>query len=180
MTVRNSTDMVRFGAGVTALIVLLTLTVTVGRLDLRLGTLVRLNQETLAGARRIAAADDRLTRRLHQLGGLSADAHQTLDQTRALRPLLAQLGDAIGPTAGAVTVGRVGAERSAEQLAHIRTVLLGLRTSTRQLARSAAAFDRQGTGLLRILDGVVDDVRGSLDAADRIDAALPLPRIGGH
>jgi hypothetical protein len=169
----------RFGIGVAVLVTLITLAITVARLDLRLGTLVALNQETLDGARHIARADDRLTRRLHQLDALAAGAHDTLEQTRALQPVLAELRDAISPAATAVTTGRNGGERSAVQLAHIRDILLRLKTSTGQLDRSTSALDRQSTVLLGILDGLVDDLRDSLQAAERIDTTLPLPRTGG-
>ena len=170
----------RFVLGVIALGALLTLTVTVARLDLRLGVLQETTQATLSGARQNAAVHDRFTRRLGQLDDLARGAHLTLEQTRALRPVLAELKDAVGPLTSAVATGRSGGERSAEQLNHIRGVLLRLRAGTTDLAGSAGKFDRQGTDLLGNLDDLVGDLRASLEAAERIDAALPLPRLGGR
>ena len=83
----------RFVLSVIALVALLTLTVTVARLDLRLGALQEANEVTLSGARQDAAVHDRFTRRLGQLGDLARGAHLTLEQTRALRPVLAELKD---------------------------------------------------------------------------------------
>ena len=170
----------RFVLGVIALVALLTLTVTVARLDLRLGALQDANEVTLSGARQDAAVHDRFTRRLGQLGDLARSADLTLEQTRALRPVLSELKDAIGPLTTAVATGRSGGERSAEQLNHIRDVLLRLRAGTTDLGGSADKFDRQGMDLLGNLDDLVGDLRASLDAAERIDAALPLPRLGGR
>lgn len=170
----------RLVLGVLVLVTLLGLTVTVARLDLRLGTLVALNQESLDGARRVAAADDRLTSRLHQLTGLADDAHRTLDQTRAVQPVLAQLRDAIGPAGRAAATGRAGGEHTTAQLARIRDILSRLNTGTGQLARSAEAFNRQGADLIMLLDGLVADVRTSLEATRRIDSTLPLPRTAGR
>jgi hypothetical protein len=93
----------RFVLGVLGLIVLLTLTVTVARIDDRLGVLVGLNRESLDGARRIAGADDRLTSRLHQLTDLAEGAHTTLESTRALQPVLA---DRARPASTARRAGR--------------------------------------------------------------------------
>lgn len=171
---------VRFALGLAALLALITLTTTIGRLDLRLTTLVGLNDDTAKGAHQIAAADDHMTRRLQQLTVLAAGAHDTLDQTRALEPILTDLRAAIEPTAAAVTVGRAGGERSLARLTRIRDILQRLNTSTRDLARSASVFDRQGTDLLGILDGVDRNLSASVDAAERIDRSLPLPALGGR
>jgi methyl-accepting chemotaxis protein len=168
----------RLALAVAALLALLTLTVTVARLDLRLAEMVRANEATVDGARRIAEADDRFTRRLQQLDTVAAGGRATLEQTRALRPLLTELRDALRPTAAAVATGRAGAEHSAEQLARIRKVLTGLRSATKELAASTEAFDAQGGELLRILGDLTADLRAAVEAADRIEAVLP-PRIGG-
>jgi methyl-accepting chemotaxis protein len=168
----------RLALAVAALLALLTLTVTVARLDLRLAEMVRANEATVDGARRIAEADDRFTRRLQQLDTVAAGGRATLEQTRALRPLLTELRDALRPTAAAVATGRAGAEHSAEQLARIRKVLTGLRSASKEVAASTEAFDAQGGELLRILGDLTADLRAAVEAADRIEAVLP-PRIGG-
>jgi hypothetical protein len=121
----------RLALAAAALLALLTLAVTMARLDLRLAEMVRANEATVDGACRIAKADDRFTRRLQQLDTVAAGGRATLEQTRALRPLLTELRDALRPTAAAVATGRAGAEHSAEQLARIRKVLTGLRPRRR-------------------------------------------------
>lgn len=163
-----------------ALLALLTLTVTIGRLDVRLGAMVAANEATVDGAVRIATADDRFTRRLHQLDDVAANAHRTRQQTQALKPLLVELRDALRPTAAQVRTGRAGGERTAEQLAHIRALLQRLRGDTSDLATSASAFTGQGNDLVRILDALAGDLRGSVGAAERIDAALPALPTGGR
>ena len=165
---------------VIGLLVLLVLTVTVARLDGRLATLEATNQATLEGARKIDSADDGFTRRLHQLTALAESTKLTLEQTRALQPLLVQLKAAVVPAASAIATGRAGAQRSATQLATIADVLRRLQVGTLALVGSAGSFDAQGTNLLRVLDGLVTDLRASLAAAQRINAALPLPVTGNR
>ncbi|MGQ0482867.1 MAG: hypothetical protein ACT4O0_17810 [Pseudonocardia sp.] len=170
----------RLALAVGALLVLLIVSVTIARLDARLGAMVDANEATVVGAARIAVADDRFTRRLQQLDAVAANARRARDQTQALAPLLVELRDALRPAATDVATGRAGGERTAVQLAHIRALLQRLRDDTADLATSTSAFTGQGADLLRVLDGLAIDLRASLEAAERIDAALPALPTGGR
>lgn len=168
----------KFVLGVLGLLTILVLVVTVARLNTRLATMEEQNLLTLAGARAIATADDPFTMRLHQLTALADTTNQALDETRRLQPLLADLKAAVVPAAAAVATGSAGGVQTNAQLSRVEAVLDQLRDHTLPLVRSADAFGGQGRELLRVVDGLVADLRASTEAAARINAVLPLPRTG--
>jgi uncharacterized protein YgbK (DUF1537 family) len=112
---------------------------------------------------------------LAQLTRLTDTAQLALDDTRALQPLLVQLRDATCPAADSIAVARAGGETTHTDLRRIQQIVVQLRQQVLPLVPSAAAFGDQGTQLLDILQGVNDDLETSIDAARRINNALPLP-----
>ncbi|HTK65722.1 MAG TPA: hypothetical protein VL595_25290 [Pseudonocardia sp.] len=169
---------VKFALGVLGLGTILVLVVTMARLNTRLATMEQQNRLTLAGARAIATADDRFTRRLQHLSALVDSTNLALDETRKLQPLLTDLKAAVVPAAAAVSTGSGGGVRSNVQLRRVEAALLQLQEHTLPLVRSADAFGGQGEDLLHVIDGLVADLRAGVDAAARINAVLPLPRTG--
>ncbi|HEY4005793.1 MAG TPA: hypothetical protein VGM60_11495 [Pseudonocardia sp.] len=158
-----------------ALVVLAVLIVTFARLDKNLAAQAAINDESLRNSDAVVAVTDRLTARLAQLTQLTGTEQQALDETRALQPLLVQLRDATRPAADSIAVGRAGGETSHADLGRIQLIVVRLRQRVLPLVPSAAAFGDQGKELLTILQGVNDDLGRSIDAAKRINAALPLP-----
>jgi hypothetical protein len=158
-----------------ALVVLLVLIVTFARLGQDLAAQAAINQESQRNAEAAVAATDRLTTRLAQLTRLTHTAQLALDDTRALQPLLVQLRDATRPVADSIAVARAGGETTHTDLRQIQQIVVQLRQQVLPLVPSAAAFGDQGSELLTILQGVNDDLQRSIDAAQRINNALPLP-----
>lgn len=169
---------VKFVLGLVGLLTILVLVVTVARLNSRLATLQQENLSTVAGVRAIAAADDPFTTRLQHLTALADTADLALTQTRALQPLLTDLKAAVVPAAAAIATGSAGGQQSEVALGRIETVLVRLRDHTLPLVHSADTFGAQGEDLLHVIDGLVTDLRASVDAATRINAVLPLRRTG--
>jgi hypothetical protein len=158
-----------------ALVVLSVLIVTFARLGQNLAAQAAINQESQRNAEAAVAVTDRLTTRLAQLTRLTDTAQLALDDTRALQPLLVQLRDATRPAADSIAVARAGGETTHTDLRRIQQIVVQLRHQVLPLVPSAAAFGDQGTQLLDILQGVNDDLETSIDAAQRINNALPLP-----
>jgi hypothetical protein len=158
-----------------ALVVLSVLLVTFARLGQNLAAQAAINQESQRNAEAAVAVTDRLTTRLAQLTRLTDTAQLALDDTRALQPLLVQLRDATRPAADSIAVARAGGETTHTDLRRIQQIVVQLRQQVLPLVPSAAAFGDQGTQLLTILQGVNDDLKTSIDAAQRINNALPLP-----
>ena len=158
-----------------ALVVLSVLIVTFARLGQNLAAQAAINQESQRNAEAAVAVTDRLTTRLAQLTRLTDTAQLALDDTRALQPLLVQLRDATRPAADSIAVARAGGENTHTDLRRIQQIVVQLRQQVLPLVPSAAAFGDQGTQLLTILQGVNDDLETSIDAARRINNALPLP-----
>jgi hypothetical protein len=158
-----------------ALLVLSVLIVTFARLGQNLAAQAAINQESQRNAEAAVAVTDRLTTRLAQLTRLTDTAQLALDDTRALQPLLVQLRDATRPAADSIAVARAGGESTHTDLRRIQQIVVQLRQQVLPLVPSAAAFSDQGTQLLDILQGVNDDLETSIDAARRINNALPLP-----
>jgi hypothetical protein len=158
-----------------ALVVLSVLIVTFARLGQNLAAQAAINQESQRNAEAAVAVTDRLTTRLAQLTRLTDTAQLALDDTRALQPLLVQLRDATRPAADSIAVARAGGETTHTDLRRIQQIVVQLRQQVLPLVPSAAAFSDQGTQLLTILQGVNDDLETSIDAARRINNALPLP-----
>jgi hypothetical protein len=158
-----------------ALVVLSVLIVTFARLGQNLAAQAAINQESQRNAEAAVAVTDRLTTRLAQLTRLTDTAQLALDDTRALQPLLVQLRDATRPAADSIAVARAGGETTHTDLRRIQQIVVQLRQQVLPLVPSAAAFGDQGTQLLTILQGVNDDLETSIDAAQRINNALPLP-----
>jgi hypothetical protein len=158
-----------------ALVVLSVLIVTFARLGQNLAAQAAINQESQRNAEAAVAVTDRLTTRLAQLTRLTDTAQLALDDTRALQPLLVQLRDATRPAADSIAVARAGGETTHTDLRRIQQIVVQLRQQVLPLVPSAAAFGDQGTQLLTILQGVNDDLKTSIDAAQRINNALPLP-----
>jgi small-conductance mechanosensitive channel len=157
------------------LTVQLVLIVTFARLGHNLAEQAAINQESQRNAEAAVAVTDRLTTRLAQLTRLTDTAQLALEDTRALKPLLVQLHDATRPAADSIAVGRAGGEMSRADLRRIQQIVVALRQRVLPLVPSAAAFGDQGTQLLTMLQGVNDDLARSIDAAQRINNALPLP-----
>lgn len=168
----------RFVLGLVGLLTILVLVVTVARLDSRLATMQEANLSTLAGVRAIATADDPFTTRLQHLTALADTTDLALAQTRQLQPLLTDLKAAVVPAAAAIATGSAGGQQSNVALGRIETVLVRLRDHTLPLVHSADTLGAQGKDLLHVIDGLVADLRASVDAATRINAVLPLPRTG--
>jgi hypothetical protein len=166
---------VRAALGVAALAALLLLIVTFARLNQKLATQAAVNAESLRNSDAVVAATDRLTLRLAQLTRLTGTADQALDETRALRPLLVQLRGAAQPAAHAIAVGRAGGETSHTDLIRIQRTVQQLQGKVLPLVPSTAAFGEQGKELLAVLESVNDDLERGIDAAKRINKALPLP-----
>jgi hypothetical protein len=158
-----------------ALGVLSVLIVTFARLGQNLAAQAAINQESQRNAEAAVAVTDRLTTRLAQLTRLTDTAQLALDDTRALQPLLVQLRDATRPAVDSIAVARAGGETTHTDLRRIQQIVVQLRQQVLPLVPSAAAFGDQGTQLLTILQGVNDDLETSIDAARRINNALPLP-----
>jgi hypothetical protein len=158
-----------------ALVVLLVLIVTFARLGQNLAAQAAINQESQRNGEAAVAVTDRLTTRLAQLTRLTDTAQLALDDTLALQPLLVQLRDATRPAADSIAVARAGGETTHTDLRRIQQIVVQLRQQVLPLVPSAAAFSDQGTQLLDILQGVNDDLETSIDAARRINNALPLP-----
>jgi small-conductance mechanosensitive channel len=158
-----------------ALVVQLVLIVTFARLGQGLAAQAATNQESQRNADAAVAVTDRLTTRLAQLTALTDTAQRAVDDTRALQPLLVQLRDATRPAADSIAVARAGGETSRTDLRRIQQIVVQLRERVLPLVPSAAAFGDQGTQLLAILQGVNDDLERSINAARRINNALPLP-----
>lgn len=158
-----------------ALLVLVVLDVTFARLGNNLAAQAAVNQESQRNAEVAVAVTDQLTDRLAQLTRLTDTAQLALEDTRALQPLLVALRDATRPAADSIAVARAGGETTHADLRRIQQIVVQLRGQVLPLVPSAAAFGNQGTQLLTILQGVNDDLGRSIDAARRINNALPLP-----
>lgn len=161
--------------GVVGCAVLALLVVTVFRLNDRLDAQEGVNQQTLGASGSLVDVNDRVTRRLAQLTALTGTADKALQETRALEPRLRDLQAAIRPAADAIATGRAGGETSEQDLTRIRSILVSLQQQVLPIVPSAAAFGDQGKDLLGILRGLNDDLARSVEAARRINDALPLP-----
>ena len=62
-----------------------------------------------------------------------------------------------------------------DQLNNIDSILGKVQDAVIPLVASAEAFGGQGNELLAIVQGLVDDLSGSVDAAYTINQMLPLP-----
>ena len=151
------------------------LTFVVVNLNHRLDNQQVANEATLAASGDIVEVNDLLTMRLKQLVKLTDTAQLALQETAALGPLLADLRAAIGPAASTVAAATSGAETSTRKLDTMAEILRAIRAKVLPLVDAADAFGGQGRQLLRIVDGLVSDLRGAVGAAVRINASLPLP-----
>lgn len=151
------------------------LSFVVFNLNNRLDNQEKANQDTLIASHAIVDVNDKVTLRLAQLTDLTGTARQAVDETQALGPLLGQLREAVAPAAAMVASGASGAQTSNAQLTTIQGVLNAVRDKVVPLVSSAAAFGEQGKQLVGIVQGLVSDLQGAVDAAKTINKSLPLP-----
>lgn len=141
----------------------------------RLDNQQQANLTSIAASQGIVDVNDRLTNQLARLTEITHTARTALDATAALNPLLVQLDDAIRPAADMLASSTSGAQVTNEQLTSIQTVMGDVQDAVIPLVSSAEAFGGQGADLLAVVQGLVDDLAGSVEAAKTINQMLPLP-----
>ena len=137
------------------------LSFVVYNLNNRLDNQQAANVTSIAASQGIVDVNDKLTGQLQQLTQVTHTAQDALDATAALEPLLGS------STSGAVMTN--------DQLNNIKAILGKVDQAVVPLVASAEAFGGQGGELLVIVQGLVDDLAGSVDAAYTINQMLPLP-----
>jgi len=165
----------RFVLATAALVVVGLLSVVIFNLNHRLDNQERANQTSITASQAIVDVNDTLTEQLSQLTDLTVTARKALDATAALGPLLAELDAAIGPAAELLSSSTSGAQLTNQQLNSIASILERIRGTVVPLVSSAQTFGSQGQELLTLVDGLVDDLNGSVAAARTINQMLPLP-----
>jgi len=151
------------------------LTFVIFNLNTRLDTQQDVNLTSVAVSEDIVAVNDKLTGELQQLTELTDTARQALDATAALEPLLIRLDEAIGPAAHMLAQSTGGAQVTNEQLVTIQSILGEVQGTVLPLVESARAFGGQGTELLDVVQGLVADLRSSVESVHTINQMLPLP-----
>ncbi|KLL95925.1 hypothetical protein SAMN04490240_0734 [Rhodococcus pyridinivorans] len=151
------------------------LTFVIFNLNTRLDNQQDVNLTSVAVSEDIVAVNDKLTGELQQLTELTNTARQALDATAALEPLLIRLDEAIGPAAHMLAQSTDGAQVTNEQLVTIQSILGEVQGTVLPLVESARAFGGQGTELLDIVQGLVADLRSSVESVHTINQMLPLP-----
>lgn len=151
------------------------LSFVVYNLNNRLDNQQAANVTSIAASQGIVDVNDKLTGQLQQLTQVTHTAQDALDATAALEPLLVQLDEAITPAAQMLGSSTSGAVMTNDQLNNIKGILGKVDEAVVPLVASAEAFGGQGGELLVIVQGLVDDLAGSVDAAYTINQMLPLP-----
>lgn len=158
-----------------ALGVLAVLSVVIFNLNTRLDNQQRANEASIIASADIVEINDTLTGQLAQLTELTVTARSALDATAGLGPLLTDLDAAISPAAAMLSSSTSGAELTNEQLTTISGILGQIQNTVVPLVDSADQFGEQGRTLLALVQGLVDDLQGSVAAAQTINQMLPLP-----
>lgn len=151
------------------------LSFVVFNLNNRLDNQQEVNLTSITASEGVVNINDRLTNQLQQLTQVTHTAQQALDATSALEPLLVELDNAISPAAQSLSGSTSGAVMTNDQLNNIKSILGRVQDAVIPLVASADAFGGQGGQLLTIVQGLVDDLAGSVDAAHTINQMLPLP-----
>lgn len=161
--------------------VFLTLVLIIVALNIDLARQEDNNKTTLRISRSLVTVNDKITVRLQQVTDLSGVAAKALDETRALGPLLVQLGEVTGSALGTLQEGESIVRETAGpgKLGRTLAITEDIIKNAVPLGDNAAAFLGQGNQLLGIVQGLVKDVEAALAAATRINNGLPLPRLGG-
>lgn len=165
----------RLVLALSALGVLAVLSVIIFNLNTRLDNQQRANEASITASEDIVAINDTLTDQLAQLTELTVTAQSALDATAALGPLLTDLDTAISPAAAMLASSTDGAELTYDQLTTISEILGQIENTVVPLVASADQFGEQGRSLLTVVQGLVDDLQGSVAAAQTINQMLPLP-----
>lgn len=151
------------------------LTFVVFNLNTRLDNQQRANVTSIAASQAIVDVNDKVTGQLQQLTELTHTAHTALDATSALGPLLIKLDEAIAPAAAMLASSTAGAQMTNDTLTNIQSILGEVQNTVLPLVSSAEAFGEQGNQLLAIVQGLVSDLKVSVEAAKTINQMLPLP-----
>lgn len=160
---------------VVALAVLVLLAFVVFNLNTRLDNQQRANLASVDASGRIVDVNDDVTAELRELTELTVTAQEALEATEALHPQLIELGKAIGPVADLLSENTAGAQVTNAQLTGIQNALTKVQSVIVPLVSSAEKFGDQGRELLATLDGLVEDLRVSVESARTINHMLPLP-----
>ncbi|WCT06037.1 hypothetical protein [Rhodococcus qingshengii] len=154
---------------------LATLSFVIFNLNARLDNQYRANVESIDRSARIVEVNDQLTLQLQQLTSLTSNAQKAVDATAALSAPLRALGEAIGPAADLLADNTDGAQLTADQLSAIKTELDQVQQQVNILRTSAQTFGQQGTQLLSLISGLIEDLKSSVSSAQTINQMLPLP-----
>lgn len=165
----------RLVLAIVAVGVLVLLSFIIFTLNGRLDNQERANQTSIQASDRIVQVNDKVTTRLAELTELTHTAQTALDSTSALQPLLVKLGQAISPVAELLSADTTGAQITNAQLTTIQGILGQVEDTVVPLVSSAAKFGEQGKQLLNVVQGLVADLRSSVDSARTINNVLPLP-----
>jgi len=144
-------------------------------LNHRLDNQQHANATSLTGSTELVSVNDKLTNQLAQLTQLTHTAQTALGATSALGPLLTKLDQAIAPAAGALATSTSNTETTNDQLTNIQNILGEIQNTVVPLVSSAATFGDQGKQLLTTVRALVNDLQGSVSAAQTINRMLPLP-----
>lgn len=165
----------RMVLAVVAVGVLGLLSFVVFNLNNRLDNQQAANVTSIGASQGVVDINDSLTTQLAQLTSVTHTAQEALDATAALEPLLIQLDEAITPAAAMLSSSTDGAVVTNDQLNNIAGILDKVDQAVVPLVASAEAFGGQGGELLVIVQSLVADLAGSVDAAFTINQMLPLP-----
>ncbi len=166
---------VRLALAIVTVGVLGLLSFVIFTLNGRLDNQQRANLASVDASQGIVDVNDRLTLQLQRLTGVTDTARSALDATAALHPLLVKLDDAIRPAADMLASSTDGAQVTNAQLTSIQGIMNQVQDAVIPLVSSAEAFGGQGAQLLEIVQGLVGDLAGSVEAAKTINQMLPLP-----